>query len=130
MAPTSLPSVGQAEGVGVRKRVTVNFREGTGVRLRDTGLVTITQADLGPLQRVLERYPGTTIQRVFDRPEEILTQEQQDLANRSGRPQADKNLYYYLGLVGGLDLGAFIVDLTRLAIVEAAYPAQEANLPP
>jgi len=107
--------------------VTVKFREGTGVRLRDARFATIAQADLGPLDTVLERYPGTTIQRVFDRPEETLTREQADLAARSGRPQADKNLYYYLDLVEGLDPAALVTDLGRLAIVEAAYPAQEAN---
>lgn len=111
-------------------RVTVKFKEGTGVRLRGQRFASISQANLAPLQALLERHPGIVVQRVFERPDEELAQEKAHLEATSGRPQADKNLFFFLAVPQGVDAGGLVASLKSLSIVEDAYLAATASPPP
>ena len=102
-------------------RLQVKFADGSGVRLRDGRLVSLTGRDLTALNGVLARYPGTVIERLFSRSEEDLAAEKASIEASSGRVQPDLNLYYRLTLAAGADPAAAIADLSRLPVVERAY---------
>ena len=54
--------------------VELKFVEGSGVRLRDRGLVSLAGADIGPVVALMNLYPDVKIERMFrDVPEEKLT---------------------------------------------------------
>ncbi len=96
--------------------------EGSTVRLRNNQLVDIEGLSVGDLHGVLDGYPGVTIGRLFSRSEEVLERQKRRIEMKSGREQADKNLYFRLRIPEGASLGALIDDLNSLAMVEIAYP--------
>jgi hypothetical protein len=101
-------------------RVQVKFREGTDVRLRGGRLVSPRGDDLSALDRVLARYPGTRIERLFERPEDVLAIERDRIEQTSRRAQADKNLFYRLVLGRRGAAAAAIDELNALDMVELA----------
>jgi len=111
-------------------RVQVKFAEGSGVRLRNGALVSLSGTDIGPLSRVLSRYPGTGIDRLFQRPEADLAAEKAAVEARTGKPQPDLNLWYVLALADGSKVDALIADLKQLAVVEQANRDPVAAPPP
>ncbi len=111
-------------------RIQVKFAPGSGVRLRDGALVSETGADLSPLNAVLAAYPGTTVQRLFQRPEADLEAERVAAEARTGLPQPDLNLYYRLTLPEGVDPDEAIADLSALDVVDRAYADPVAAPPP
>jgi serine protease len=110
-------------------RMQVKFAEGSGVRVRGNRFVSESGANVTPLANVLARYPGTRIDRLFERPEDVLAREKARIEAKSGREQADKNLYYRLILRPGTNAVALLDDLNALAIVEIAY-AEPLPAPP
>jgi hypothetical protein len=100
----------------------VKFVEGTAVRLRGGAFANLGGDDLTGLREVLRRHPGARIDRLFSRSEEVLAAEKRRIEAKSGREQADKNLYYRIRLRPGTDLPAFADALNALEIVEKAYP--------
>lgn len=111
------------------RAVIVKFREGTGIRGRDTSS-TAGRTDLAGFRAVLAKYPGTTVARLFQRSEADLAQEKARVEARSRRQQADLNLYFRLVAAKGADVVALIADLNQLAIVEAAYSEPKPAPPP
>ncbi len=101
-------------------RVLVKFADGTDVRLRSGSLVSLSGKDMTPLNKVLQRYPGTGIERLFQRPEADLAKEKADVEALTGRPQPDLNLWYVLTSANASKVDALIAELKRLAIVEQA----------
>jgi serine protease len=112
------------------RRVILKFREGTAVRLRGGGFVTSAPVDLSGVNAVLQRFPGTTAARMFQRTEAELTKEKAQVEARSNRQQADLNLYYRLVAPDGADVIALMADLNRLDVVEAASSEPRAVPPP
>ncbi len=111
-------------------RVQVKFVDGSGVRLRDGRLVSETGQDLSALDGVLADYPGVTIERLFQRPEEDLAAERAAAEARTGLPQPDLNLYYRLTVAEGVDASGFIGELEGVAVVDRAYLDPGAAPPP
>ena len=99
------------------------------VRLRGGRFVSLGQDDLDDVNAVLRGIPGLRIERLFSRPEDVLAREKHRIEARSGREQADKNLYYRLRTRGEVDLARLIDDLNALDIVEIAY-AEPLPAPP
>ncbi len=109
-------------------RAHLKFHEGTRIRLGPDGFEG-DAAVLTPLQLALEDLPALEVERLFHtRSEEELAAEKVALERRSGREQADKNLYYLLRFpeeIGedGQLLGERVVDaLNALEFVELASP--------
>lgn len=111
-------------------RLQVKFAEGSGIRLREGGFVGGPDEDMQALREVLARHGVWRLERLFQRPEEELAAEKAAIEARSGRAQADLNLYFRLVLVEGADPGACVADLERLGIVERAYLDPRAAPPP
>ncbi|HJV08561.1 MAG TPA: hypothetical protein VJ653_02745 [Acidimicrobiales bacterium] len=124
-APVTATTVSPA-GVPVQ----VKFVEGADVRLRNGKLVSPSGRDLTPLTQLLARYPGTAIERLFQRPEADLAAEKAAAEARTGRPQPDLNLWYLLRVPGAGRADALITELKRLAIVEDASRAPGPAPPP
>ncbi|MGH9276526.1 MAG: nidogen-like domain-containing protein [Acidimicrobiales bacterium] len=119
-AKPAAPTVNPGES---DREITVKFSEGTAIRLRDGRLVSIGRDDVSGLNRVLAQFPGATVDRLFDRPESVLADEKVALEQKSGRVQADLNLYYRIQLPEGSDATAALTGLNRLPTVEVAYAA-------
>lgn len=111
-------------------RLQVKFVDGSGVRLRGGGLVSLSGRDLTALHQLLARHPGVGIERLFQRPEADLAAEKAAAEARTGRPQPDLNLYYLLTLPDRARADALVVDLQRLSVVEQAYADPAAAPPP
>jgi hypothetical protein len=111
-------------------RIQVKFVDGSGVRLRDGGFVSLTGQDLSALRESLGHYPGATIERLFQRAEADLDAERAANEARTGTPQPDLNLYFRVTLAEGVDAGAAIADLNGLDVVESAYADPAAAPPP
>ncbi|MGH9222422.1 MAG: hypothetical protein ACRD2W_01150, partial [Acidimicrobiales bacterium] len=101
-------------------RVTLKFREGSGIRLRGGVFVPTAGADVAGVNAVLQRFPGTAVSRLFQRSEEELAREKATAEARSRRQQAALNLCYRLVAAEGADVAALIGALDRLDVVEAA----------
>jgi hypothetical protein len=115
---------------GPQQPLQVKFRQGTVIRLRDGRFVSLGGDDVSALQAVLDRYPGTSIDRVFTRSEADLEQDRVRIEARSGRPQPDLNLYYRLLLPPQSDALAVLGELRALPIVETAYAEAPPAPPP
>ena len=113
-------------------RIIIKFAEGSNVRLRQGGLVSLKGWDLGQVSAVLARYrisPGA-LRRYFTRPEVVLEQEKRSGEAHSGRQLADLNLYFDLYVSDDVDVGLLCDDLNALDIVELAEPAPAPSPPP
>ncbi|HEX5740156.1 MAG TPA: S8 family serine peptidase [Pilimelia sp.] len=101
-----------------RAHLHVKFAEGTGVRLRGGRLVA-PAADLASVRAVLRRSAGD-VARLFRQPEQELRDLTAAAAERSGRVQADLNLWYRVRLVPGADMASVLDALNALPQVEIA----------
>ncbi len=101
-------------------RVLVKFADGTDLRLRNGSLVSLSGKDMAPLNQVLQRYPGTGIERLFQRPEADLAAEKASVEALTGKPQPDLNLWYVLTPADASKVDALIADLKRLGVVDQA----------
>ncbi len=108
----------------------LKLREGTQVRLRGGRFVSRGRDDVGPLNSVLRGVSGLRLERLFSRDEEVLAREKARVEAKSGRRQADKNLYYRVRTGRGVSLPALIDALNALDIVEIAYAAPRPAPPP
>lgn len=104
-----------------RELVVLKCAEGSGVRLRQGGLVSVNGTSLGALRDVLSDHGHPVIRRLFSRPEEELEAERLSGQLQSGRELADLNLYYLLRPAPGGDPAQLVNDLNALAVVEQAY---------
>ncbi len=115
-----------------RNRVIVKFVEGSEIRLRQEGLVSLKGRDIGQVRAVLARYRigAKELRRYFTRSEALLNQEKHSGEARSGRQLADLNLYFEISVAADVDAGALCDDLNALDIVELAEPAPMPAPPP
>jgi len=103
-----------------RNLVVLKCAEGSGVRLRDGELVSLSGTSLQGLHQALEAHLPT-VRRLFSRAESVLDLERIAGQQASGRELADLNLYYLLTAVPGGNTGLLVDDLNALAVVEMAY---------
>ncbi|MER5266110.1 S8 family serine peptidase [Actinosynnema sp. NPDC002837] len=113
-----------------REHVHVKFAEGTQVRLRGAELTSAAGADLSAVRNVLRSGSVSAVRRLFTASEEALRTFTGQAAARSGRGQADLNLWYRLDLRPGTDPAAVIDALNALREVEVAYAEPLAVRPP
>lgn len=116
-APILEPTVAPGPGTGVL----VKFFYGSGMRLRDGRFVSMTGDDVTPLRTVLATYPGTRIERLFQRSEAELEDDDAAAQASGDYSRPDLNLYYRLVLTPGTSPYAVVADLVRLPIVERAF---------
>ncbi|GGK33856.1 hypothetical protein GCM10010124_28000 [Pilimelia terevasa] len=101
-----------------RSHLHVKFAEGTDVRLR-AGRLTAPGADLGAVRAVVGR-STRAVERLFRQSEQDLADLTATAAQRSGRRQADLNLWYRAELSPGADPAAVLDALNALPQVEIA----------
>ncbi len=135
------------------EQVVLKFREGTGIRLRGGALtfdaaslnrsqrallrraglsVAQVAADVSAIRRILERYPGTVVERlVVDLPETILGQQKSRGEGLSGNELADLDLYFNLLRAGATaaSASALINELNAVGSVEIAYAQPIVTVP-
>lgn len=103
--------------------IVVKFVEGSGIRLRDGRLTTLSAADLSALDSFNQALSQGNWKRLFERSEHELTQDKQRGEARTGWQLADLNLYFRFELPEDTDDPAAVIDaLNALDIVEIAYP--------
>ncbi|HUG08109.1 MAG TPA: S8 family serine peptidase, partial [Acidimicrobiia bacterium] len=110
-------------------RIHLKLVEGSAGRLRD-GAITAPGEDLADLNEILRGDPEITVRRLFTRPEAELSQEKDRIEARSGRQQADKNLYFLVELPEGSEAEGILDELNALDVVEIAYPEPLPQPPP
>ncbi|MDP9337093.1 MAG: hypothetical protein M3Q30_27785, partial [Actinomycetota bacterium] len=124
--PHSVPRVGESHST-----LDVKFAEGTDVRVRGGRLVSQGSGRIAALDDVLARFAGTRVTRLFDAvSEDQHARSRQDAVVRSGRPQADLNLYFRLETGPTTDITSLVGALNALDIVENAAPEPVPAPPP
>ena len=99
----------------------LKFVEGSDFRLRGTRLVSQDAEAQRAVDEVLRDFPGTRVTRLFSRPEAALERDKARIERKSGREQADLNLYYRLRLGPKASAVEVIDALNALDVVEIAY---------
>jgi serine protease len=114
-------------------RITVKFRDGLYIRLRNNALVS-TNASLFTKSKFLFNTLSTgRWERADAIPEEAMDTMRHHAEQNLGRALPDMNLQFYLTLPSGMDAAAVIDRLNQLDIVDLAQPVprpQPAPLPP
>lgn len=107
-------------------RIVLKFAEGSGVRLRNGRLVSLTGQGVGEVNRVLARAGITAgaLSPVLDRPESQLAKEKALGEQRSGKQLADLSLYYFVELKPRHDPARICDELNLLELVESAVPQE------
>jgi serine protease len=118
----SEPGIGQPLSPGGPLLV-VKFVEGSGIRVRGGSLRSQTGSSLRSFEQILSAWPGTTVERVFSRPEGELERDRAELVAQGQTDLPDLNLFYHLRLPPATDTAAVLRELTSLGIVETAYVA-------
>lgn len=115
-----------------RNRVVVKFVEGSDVRMRPAGLVSLRGENLAAVRAVLARHRvgNNEIRRYFTRPENELDDEKRRGEALGRRQLADLNAYFEILVPSGVDAGRLCDDLNSLSIVELAEPAPLPAPPP
>ncbi|MEV7907724.1 hypothetical protein AB0P04_39550, partial [Streptomyces anulatus] len=72
-------------------QLSVKFKPGLAVRVRDHGLVARDTADAAEIQRVLAKYKGASIRPLSSVPEAKVTQQRLQLEQRTGRATGQKS---------------------------------------
>ena len=111
------PSTATTVAVEPGPRLVFKFVDGASVRLLYGELVSLTGTDVAPVDAVLTRYPGTVIDPLFGRADDLT----EAIGGSTGQAPPDMSLYYRLTLVAGADADAVLADLGGLAAVEWAY---------
>lgn len=125
------PEQTELESGDSRRKVILKFDEGTSVRLREGGFVTLGDDRLGALRDVLADYPGVEPGRLIETSSEAAIERRTERTEaESGRELADFNLYYKLSLPPDVNTEELIDDLNALGIVELAEPDVKLAPPP
>ncbi|MEV4095937.1 S8 family serine peptidase [Streptosporangium saharense] len=105
-------------------QLTVKFKPGLAVRLRDRGLVAKDSGDATEIQRVLGKYKDATIRPLSSTPETKITEQRLQLEKRTGRQLPDLNSWFVVTAPrSGVE--GLLRDLNALPSVEIA----QARLP-
>ena len=102
-------------------RVVVKFREGSGMRLRDDRLVSLSGQSSATVNNILKPYFDGRLARLVEGPEEDFRRMKMSLQAKTGMELADFNLYYELAVTDGAEAAELVRALNRLGIVEIAY---------
>jgi hypothetical protein len=102
-------------------RIIVRFINGSGIRLREGKIISLTEIDLQPIDAVLDSFNFQT-KRLYSDSEEKLDIERLKLERETCKELADMNLAYLFILDDDQDTEKFIDLLNALPIVEIAYP--------
>ena len=132
--PSIIPDAKERSALQVgdsRLGIDVKFVEGTDVRLRGKRLVSLGDGRIEALDKVLKRFPGLRISRLFaSSSEQELVASRREALSESGRPQADLNLYFRIRAAAGTDTVALMDALNGLDVVDIAAPEPKPALPP
>ena len=112
------------------RRVVVKFAEGTGVRLRGGQFVTTAKVDLSGLSAVLARYPGLTLERLFERPESPAGPGEGTAGGRLPAPAGRPQPLLPPRRARAPTSSALIAALNDLDVVELAYSEPRPVPPP
>ncbi|MCX6890684.1 MAG: S8 family serine peptidase [Verrucomicrobia bacterium] len=110
--------------------ITVKFRDGLNVRLRNNELVSSDAALFTQARPLLRELALGKWRRADALPEEKIDELRQRAQANLGRPLPDLNLQFYLALPPGLEAAAVIDRLNALDIVELAQPVPRPVRPP
>lgn len=110
--------------------ITVKFRDGLNVRLRNNELVSTDPTLLAKARPLLSQLALGKWRRADALPEDTIDQLRQRAQANLGRPLPDLNLQFYLALPPGLDAATVIDRLNALDIVELAQPVPRPVPPP
>ena len=97
--------------------IITKFREGSGIRLRNGELASLSGVSTNELKSVLAGYADIVIKRLFTRPEAVLTEEKRSGELLSGKALADLNLFYKIYPGEQRDLENLLSSLRELDIV-------------
>jgi len=114
------------------REVTLKFREGSEVRLRNGKFVSLCGEDLSQINNLLSIYSNLSTKRSFTQSEEELAAEF-EAAKQNYPSVADLNLFYRVTLPEGTPLSAveyLINKLNEFSVVEIAYPEPQPATPP
>jgi hypothetical protein len=110
--------------------ITVKFKDGLPVRLRNGALANLDSEALGAAPDISSGFAGGTWERTFDVPEEKLDALRATAEFNLGRAVADLNLQFNLILPDGVDAAKTIDALNALDCVEIALPSPRPVVPP
>ncbi|MEV4094789.1 S8 family serine peptidase [Streptosporangium saharense] len=100
-------------------QLTVKFKPGLTVRLREQGLVAKDSGDATEIQRVLGKYKDATIRPLSSTPETKITEQRLQLEKRTGRQLPDLNSWFVVTAPkSGVE--GLLRDLNALPSVEIA----------
>lgn len=111
--------------------VEIKFAEGSGVRLRNGTLTSLSGVSMTGISSALADPRVQRVERLFTRSEAALDADRAQLASTADIP--DLNLWYMLTLTPGTsiaDAKAYIDALNTLPEVQIAYPAPRPAPPP
>jgi uncharacterized repeat protein (TIGR03803 family) len=114
-------------------RITVKFRDGLNIRLRNNALVSTNAGLFTASKAMFDRLGVGKWERAETVDEAVLDDMRHRAEQNLGRALPDMNLQYYLTLPPGVDAGNVIDQLNQLDIVDLAQPvprAMPAPLPP
>lgn len=112
------------------ERITVKFRDGLVVRLRNSALANLDSSTLRAAPDLPSGFAGGTWERAFNLPEEKLDALRLTAEANLGKEVADLNLQFNLVLPPGVDAGQTIDALNALDCVEIALPVPLPVAPP
>ncbi len=102
--------------------ITVKFRDGLLIRLRDGALTDMGTGNLAGAEAVLRGVVGGQWERVYSLPEAELDLLRETAQDNLGKVVADLNLEFFLVLPDGADAAATIDGFNQLDVVELASP--------
>jgi uncharacterized repeat protein (TIGR03803 family) len=111
-------------------RITVKFRDGLHVRLRNNVLVSTNAQLFASSQTLFSSLSAGKWERADALSEQAIDQMRQRAQQRLGRALHDLNLQFYLTLPAGMEAGSVIDQLNQLDIVELAQPVPLPQPPP
>ncbi len=100
--------------------IVVKFLEGTGIRFSGKRASSRTRSSVGELQAVVDQVTSQ-VEKIFARPESVLSQEKRVGESRSGRELADLNLFYRFHVQRHRDPLDALESILSLPQVETAY---------
>ncbi|MBV9950309.1 MAG: S8 family serine peptidase [Acidimicrobiia bacterium] len=115
---------------GSSTRIDVKFREGSGLRLLGGAVARGRAADAREVRTALGGVAGWRAERLVSEPEAAVTADRERAEERSGRRQADLNLWYRVTVPAGTDVASVVDRLNALDAVEVAYAEPQASPPP
>jgi serine protease len=130
-APHATPERATLSAGDTRRTIDVKFVEGSDVRLRRGRLVSRSAGRIAALDEVFDHVDGLHVSRLFtSASEDRLAAVGRRARERSGRRQADMNLYFRVQTSGATDTIAVLDALNALDIVDLASPVAKPAPPP